>query len=158
MENKNKTVFWIIVAIVVVALLIFMFTRSGAPTEEVATTAEANSLTIGLQDPSKVAVVVDQVELTQPGFVVIHADSNGAPDDIVASSKLLQPGIHQNVSIVMSTTAGASYHAMLHVDDGNGIFSAATDAPAQDTSGAVVTMRFQVATSPLVDGEVDIKG
>jgi hypothetical protein len=48
------------------------------------------------------------------------------------------------MNVITTLTPGKYYWAMLHTDDGNGIFNPATDVAANNPNGDAVMVRFMV--------------
>ncbi len=142
-ENSSKK-YWIIGGVIAVLVIggFWLYNRSQTvnPPEQ----AGINSLTVSDQDADAVAVLIDNATLTASGFVAIHSDASGQPGTIVANSRPLTAGGHSNLTIIMPLTPGATYWAMLHGDDGNGVFDANNDKPLTDETGAVVMKQFKV--------------
>ena len=134
----------IITAIVIIVLVGGYFLLRPSTPASAPATATTNSITVADQDADSVAVLVSDAQLAVAGFVEIHADLNGAPGDIIGTSALLQPGDHKNVSVIATLKPGATYYAMLHSDDGDGVFKAANDAPIKDVAGNIVMQMFKV--------------
>lgn len=104
-----------------------------------------NAISVNDQNSDSVAVLVEQVSFIAPGFIDIHSDNNGQPGPIIATSNLYQPGTYRNVSVITPLTPGATYHAMLHGDDGNGVFTnAQADPPLTNKNGQIVNDMFKV--------------
>lgn len=142
--SSNKKI-WITLAVILVALGgLFAYLRLRSDNPNTILPGDQNSLVVADQDPDAVAVLIADAQLRVPGFIAIHQDVNNAPGSILASSALLSPGDHKNVSIIMSMQPGAYYWAMLHGDDGNSTFSASTDQPLTNNAGNVVMVRFMV--------------
>lgn len=102
------------------------------------------------QKPGK-EVLINRVWVTKKGFVVLHTDENGAAGKILANSSLLNAGETRDVPVRFQVQPGVTYWAMLHIDNGNGKFSAADDTPAKDEKEIPVTASFTVEgarTSP----------
>ncbi len=159
MENNKK--FWLGALIVIIIIGgVFMIIRSRDSADDEATTIPEvkNSILVTDQNPNSIAVLVESVGCTQNCFVAIHEDADGQPGKFLASSILLGPRMHRNVSVVVNTKTGATYHAMLHGDDGNGAFSATLDMPLKDEAGAVVSGMFKIRETALIDGQLDVKG
>lgn len=154
-SNSSKKVWWILAALVLVGIVVYLL-MAGSDNSSPATVA--NSISVSDQNPNTVAVVIDSAELATAGFIVLHQDNNNAPGAIVAQSKVLPAGSYKNQSIIVTTTPGASYWAMLHSDDGNGVFEAAKDQPLTGSNGQPVMIKFRVQEAGLINGEIDIKG
>ena len=151
--NNNNKVWWVVGIIIVIALGAWMFMRSR--TTQNPTASMQSSIMVSDQAASSVSVNIDSVTLAVAGFIEIHADVNGAQAAYVGSSKVFAAGTYTNQSIIMTTTPGAYYWAMLHADDGNGIFEAAKDLPIMNDAGEPVMARFQVKAVTI---DLEIKG
>jgi hypothetical protein len=63
-------------------------------------------------------VVIDQVVSDGPGWIVIHADSEGAPGAIIGYSPVAN-GLNSNVQVLIDETLTTDVlFAMLHTDSG----------------------------------------
>ena len=85
--------------------------------------------------------------LSKLGFVVIHESNDQAkPGKIIGSSQLLAAGKTENFSVTSETLkAGQDYFAMLHFDNGDGIFDASSDPAVTDSDGNIVLMKYEVS-------------
>ena len=91
------------------------------------------------------SVTVASVTLPADGFVVIHADNDGAPGAVIGNSALLSAGDSTDVVITLDAAldADATVFPMAHVDaNANGEYEFAppdvtTDVPATTADGAV---------------------
>ncbi len=104
-------------------------------------------------------VTISQAVYDQNGFVVIHEDNGGAPGDVLGNSVLLSPGTTNNISIQLNRNAidGETLYAMLHKDNGDGIYTNPTDdPPVTDAGGNVVTPSF-VVSLPQAPSAVTVK-
>ncbi len=95
-------------------------------------------------DPAN-TVVVATVASVGPGFIVIHADDNGAPGEVLGNTAV-NDGSNSDVSVTLSrdTVPGEVLYAMLHIDAGTvGTYEfPGPDGPATDANGDVITPRF----------------
>jgi hypothetical protein len=147
MDPQSSKKQWIIAgAIVVLAIAGYaMYQRSQTvnPPQGIAP-GDMNSLVIKDQDPDAIAVLVEYASVREPSFIVIHDDANGKAGAIIGTSKLLTPGEHRNVSVIMRMKAGATYYGMMHADDGNGLFDSVVDnRHLLDTAGMEIMTRFK---------------
>ena len=156
----NNKIWTAIIIILILVGIVYLLTglKNNDVQEQPIVAGDNNSLVVGLQNPTSVAVLIREVSLIEPGFVVIHKDNNGTPGEIVAVSDLLHPDRYQNISIVMDFKAGETYIAMLHGDNGNGQFNAETDLPMKNMDGQTVMTSFKISDTPFVEGEFDEKG
>lgn len=84
-------------------------------------------------------VIILSLALKESGYVVIHKEEKGKPGKIIGVSKILAPGLYTNNAIDLGegVASGERLVAMLHSDDGDGVFSVETDTP---TKGDEMTM------------------
>lgn len=150
---------YLAVGILVVLVIIFAVVRvvklpkiSMSPkvvvTPAPTTIASKEELIVTAHTPANTAVV-DKVTLQTSGFVVIHEEKDGQPGEIIGASTLLTPGTHENVIVQLKrkTLAREKLVAMVHKDNGDGIFDGATDAEDKDESGKNLQAAFQVQTA-----------
>lgn len=118
------------------------------------------SFTAQDQDIEDNTVVVSSVTLNTDGWVVIHADDNGAPmvPDIISEPKYLEAGTYQDVEVFLKNSAGVeagdTLWIMLHQDTGtdeeyefdgeNGL-----DTPITNDDGEVVTAPIEALSVEL---------
>lgn len=78
-------------------------------------------------------VTILSVALKENGYVVIHKEEKGKPGKIIGVSRILAPGIYSNSTIMLveGVVSGEALVAMLHTDNGDGVFSAETDVPVK---------------------------
>jgi plastocyanin len=119
--------------------------------------APAAAITVTAQTPGLTATV-HSVTLAKASYVVIHEDNNGAPGTIIGQSVLLQPGTYTDVNVTVTTKleAGKTYYAMIHTDNGDGVYATADDVPAKDASGNVVMVSFMVTADVNVNVQVSV--
>lgn len=158
MEPARSKKAWIIGGVLVVLAIVSfaMFNRADNVETPGIAAGDQNMLVVNDQDPDAVAVLVDTASVREPAFIVIHEDNNGRPGTMAGTSRLLTPGMHRNVTVIMQLKPGAMYHAMFHADDGNGLFDHMTDTRhLMDNAGREVVKMFRVRLSSSAD---DIKG
>ena len=92
------------------------------------------------------------------GYVVIHEDNDGKPRAIVGNSTLLSQGENKNCEVMLSRESvdGETLYAMLHSDNGDGVFNPADDPPTTDDQGNIVLMKFQIRVDAEEPGEVSL--
>lgn len=91
-------------------------------------------------------VLVTAINLEKPGFVIVHRDVDGKPGAVIGVSKWFPAGQYANedIGLTESLQAGMDYYAMLHNDDGNGIFDPNDDMPVE-SSGEPMYGIFQAS-------------
>lgn len=121
-------------------------------------------------------LTINAVSMSNPGWVVIHRDNNGAPmvPEIISVPKMVEENTTSDVVIELKdgeeVEDGETLWVMLHTDDGvigtyefngtNGL-----DAPITDESGDIVTESFMVSLAnavtaneqDLVNGVVNVE-
>ena len=134
-----KTLLILVILVVAVGIgAAFLFLREtdepGIAGDSAGLIIGKNAIYVAEQAPSQ-TISVEVVYLEQPGFVVIHENSNEKPGKILGVSGLLPTGETKDslqISLSRSTVDGETIYAMLHHDDGDNIFDAAKDKPALD--------------------------
>jgi uncharacterized surface protein with fasciclin (FAS1) repeats len=94
---------------------------------------------------------ITRATLNEPGWVVIHADVDGAPGPVVGYAPL-PAGISANIPVAIDAAAATTtLHAMLHTDAGAaGVFEYPDGADTPVQRGDTVVMRpFQVTGAEL---------
>jgi PGF-CTERM protein len=114
------------------------------------------SATVAASDQSTdgESVVVDRVELSQPGFVVVHNETllteGDAVGSVVGSSDRLSAGVHENVRVELDAPVDdETVVPMAHVDsDDDGAYEfPEADGPFLNSEGSAVLDTADVTTS-----------
>jgi len=103
------------------------------------------SVTVNDQAVQDSTVTIAQVVSDGPGWIVIHADQNGAPGPVVGHAAV-SDGENNNVVVTIDTAqATSTLYAMLHTDAGTvGTYEfPGADGPVS-VEGQVVTPSFTV--------------
>ncbi len=89
-----------------------------------------------------------------------EASEASKPGKILGASGVLQAGDTKNltpITLSRATADGETLYAMLHLDDGNGVFNPAKDKPALDfLGGSPVMMIFTVSMDANEPGAVSL--
>lgn len=151
----KKVLYFIIVFIILVVTGIIMLGNRANDTavesmEENSNQSEPlkNELFAATQSPGR-EVNIGEVHLTQNAYVVIHREADGKPGKVIGASMLLVPGDNHGVLVAVQEDLkdGDRIFAMLHSDDGNGIYEfPGPDAPLKDDAGAIVMIELLVKT------------
>ena len=152
--SKQGTI-WTVVIVVVLIILALVFWGGNDEPEvtpepaggagEISGIVGENEVSIGDQVAGSRTVSVSSAFLQDDGFVAIHEKGeNGRPAAALGSSPLLTAGQSNSVSVPLSAAmvAGKTYIAMLHLDNGDGAFSEASDPVAQEGDGDEVLVEF----------------
>jgi predicted lipoprotein with Yx(FWY)xxD motif len=100
------------------------------------------------QDIKADTVTISKAVSNGPGWLVIHADSEGSPGPVIGYSAL-NDGVNENVIVQIDpSTATETLYAMLHTDSG---IVGTYEFPGEDgpvsVDGAVVTPAFKVGNN-----------
>jgi hypothetical protein len=92
-------------------------------------------------------VVVPEVVSDGPGWIVIHADNNGAPGPVIGHKKVTD-GVNKNVRVKIDTAkATDTLYAMLHTDSGViGTYEFPGGDPPVKVNGKIVVKPFKVTS------------
>ena len=143
----------VLLAIIVAVIGSGLFFRggheeSGLPGGSTSLVVGTNAIYVAEQAPSEVLSVA-VVRLEKPGFVVVHENALGAPGGILGASGLLVAGETNNpvpIALLRLTRDGETLYAMLHLDDGDGIFDAMKDKPALDPINNLPVMMIVIVS------------
>ena len=108
--------------------------------------AEENALVPTDQRPGN-SVSINRALLNQPGYVVVHEESDGQAGAILGSSTLLPKGEHSRVSVTLSRPArdGETLYVMIHAEGNNNqTFEAASDPAVQGSQGDSIMASFHI--------------
>lgn len=102
-------------------------------------------------------IVIARATATDPSWVVIHADDDGAPGEVIGFAPL-NPGENNDVIVEIDTEAATStLHAMLHDDNGEvGVYEFPGPDTPTEIDGNIVMAEFSSAGTPDTAG--DAKG
>ena len=164
---KNKTIIIFIVAVILIVAGFFIFNAFLKNNSDTTNTSETvNGVSVETLTPSIIVpkqaggsnVFIENVTIDKDGYVVIHEDENGKPGAVVGVSKLLTAGTTENflMDIDKEVVEGDSLFAMLHIDNGDQIFSIETDIPAVDSDGNTILTRFDIVNEGALDNEVKL--
>jgi hypothetical protein len=93
------------------------------------------------------SVNISIVNLTKPGYIVIHeADNQGEFGRIIGNSFIIPAGESENifVGLIRPSVSGEFLYAIIYEDSGDGFFTPELDVPFKDEAGNVIFMRFRV--------------
>jgi len=97
-------------------------------------------------------IIVDEVTLTEPGWIVVYTDLNGTPGSILGAQYFIAD-TYENLTVRLQapTTAENTYYAMIHSDDGKIVetqfgrhqFDHTLDLPLVDSEGNKIKDSFR---------------
>jgi len=150
---------WVVTVIVVIVLIVIgvmVFGNKGSQAPTVAPAETANNSQTGAPSASGIVmsdqypgnvVYLSSVQMSAPGWVVIHKDNAGQPGDAIGETYFnagINPG---KVTLTEPMIDGGTYYAVLNSDDGNKKFDATTDLPMKDGNGNVIMHVFHASSS-----------
>jgi hypothetical protein len=140
MKNDVLSVLGVI-AILAVLGAYFMFSEVAPEIDYKPVELSGGSISVVDQDSTDVVTL--DAELVEPGWITIHFSMSGAPAEVVGTSRYLEAGIYEAMTISLSEDMlpGWRYIALLHVDNGDGIFDIEKDLPVS-VNGEVVRPSF----------------
>ncbi len=106
-----------------------------------------NRIIVKNQDGEDGKITIQTVIAAKKGWLVIHADENGEPGEVVGFSPVKE-GINDNILVNINIEKSKSkLHAMLHIDEGvDGEYEfPGDDSPATSENGQIVNRPFSVA-------------
>ena len=165
----NKTIIIIIVGLVVIIGGYFLFQGGYQAPQEITiqppvstpelTVSPVVKDSVSAKDQTQgTSVAIESTELIAAGYVVIHEDKDGKPGPVIGNSSLLE-GRDKDVVVELtrSTSVGEVLYAMLHRDDGDGVYEfPGDDAPIKDEKESIVLSKFTIiekvveATAPSI--------
>lgn len=93
-----------------------------------------------------ISAKINFASFPEGGYIVIHEEKNGAPGLILGSVSHLLPGESKDLEVMLSRKSvdKENLFAMLHKDNGDGVFKASDDSPIKDDEGNIVMMKFTI--------------
>jgi glucose/arabinose dehydrogenase/plastocyanin len=125
------------------------------PAEEEEETGVTSSITVMDQPLTDNTIAVDEVVSDGPGWLVIHADENGAPGPVIGYSEVMS-GTNMDISVELDLTGlTGTLYAMLHQDTGEmGTYEFPDADPPVTVEGEVVVVPFDV---PVMEEETTVE-
>ncbi len=150
MQRKTLISLGVVVA---VAALLLTYQRQGQDSGNVGKSDSESGLITGKNaiyvsdQPPSDKIEIGFVVLEKSGFIAIHAGENGNPAGILGVSNLIPAGETsslQPIPLSGATQDGETLFAMLHFDDGDGVFDPSKDTPVRDVLGEPLMMEFSI--------------
>ena len=127
-----------------IALFAFIFWLAPEAPELSYAPIDVGGGSIAVPAQTNTNTVTFSADLKKAGFVTIHESVGPAPGEIIGTSSYLPEGETVDAIIPLSTAMvpGLTYVALLHVDDGDGVYDTLKDMPVK-TDGSVVRVDFK---------------
>ncbi|TAK05096.1 hypothetical protein EPO33_03875 [Patescibacteria group bacterium] len=122
------------------------FTEEVSPPPSLGLWAEPNGIVVTDQQPGA-SVTISAIIMEKAGWIVIHKEAAGKPGVVIGEARLVAGESSQiKVSLREATLEGMGYYAMLHMDDGDGRFNIAKDAPVRSSVlDGIIMARFEAS-------------
>lgn len=88
------------------------------------------------------AVVVSKVWVKQPTWLVVYEDTNGTPGNAIGAGLFFAGTTDGTIQLLRATLPGQSYFVGQSLDDGDKVFSLASDKPVRDVQGNPLFTQF----------------
>ncbi len=140
-KSKSVWIIYVLIAVVVYAIIALVYFQPQQPARQAEITASSQ----GIANDN---VLIDSVFLDKPGFVVVHKADNGRIGAVIGNSGLIT-GARTDVAVqIDASQAGTRVFAMLHYDNGDGVYTIADeDSPAVLAGNVVVKPVDVIATA-----------
>lgn len=127
----------VILCIVIAAIGLFLYFAKSAP--ELSYGPVELSGSVLQATPNSTTEVTISGTLVESGFVTIHQAMGTAPGEIVGTSGLIAAGAFSSVVIHLTKPMeyAGPYIALLHVDNGDGVFVVNDDMPVTSNGASV---------------------
>ena len=157
--NKKILAFIIIIALIVIALFAINSVLKKDVEESEVTPEEVIVPSVSAPDQAGgMEVFINEVVLLDGGYVAIHREFDGVASTTIGVSGFLPAGTATNflISLDEEVVEGDMLFAMLHVDDGDGLWSIELDTHLNDAGGAVIGQTFAIVDEGALDDEVKL--
>lgn len=144
---STKTAGIVLAAAILAGIGYVVASSSSSPEADRVSRDQSSPLLVSEQELGS-DVLIDEARLSAPGFIAIHEDRDGGPGRIIGATTILSSGAHENVQVPVNrdTEDGERLYAMLHEDDGDGLFLfPGPDAPMTDDSGKIIVREFSIS-------------
>lgn len=143
---KKGDIFGLVSLIVMLGGLAALFAFAPERSEVAFQPIEVSGSALVLIEAGEPGVVVDAVMGT-PGFITLHATIGDAPSTILASSDLLEEGIHSALTLAVpgGLNSEGGYVMLMVADDGDGIYEPGIDRPVM-VNGEVIRVPVEIVS------------
>lgn len=142
---KKGDIFGLVSLVVMLGGLAALFAFAPERSEVAFQPIEVEGSALVLIEAGEPGVIVDAV-LGKAGFITLHDTIGDAPSTILASSDLLEEGIHS--ALILSVSGGlnleGSYVMLMVADDGDGVYEPGVDRPVM-VNGEVIRVPVELA-------------
>lgn len=105
-----------------------------------ATETPAAAASVSAGDQKAGTIVLASYTVPSTSWVVVHEDRAGKPGNVLGARRVMMGSGSTEVMLLRDTVAGGKYYAMLHADDGDGMFDLKKDMPIMNAGAPVMAM------------------
>ena len=160
MKNKGIIFFILIILVIIAGFLLFnAFLKENVIEQEVqkeiVTDKETTQSLVVPEQAGGNEIFIERAVLSNAGYVVIHREKDGDPGEIIGVSEFLPEGTRENflMSIDEEAVEGDTLFAMIHIDDGDGVFDENLDIPLVDDKDNMVLAKFIIVDEGALEDE-----
>jgi hypothetical protein len=102
----------------------------------------SGAVVLASSQPAGFAVAVTKATVTQPTWLVVYEDHAGVPGNVIGAGLFFAGTNSGTIELLRATLPGQSYFIGQTLDDGDKIFSLATDKPVRDSQGNPLFTQF----------------
>ncbi len=159
MKNKGITIFIILVLVIIAGFFFFNVFLKNNVIEPEDTQEVVEEEIVPLVDAPEQAggnnVFISRAVLVDGGYVVIHREEDGGVGEVIGVSEFIPAGMKENflIDLTEEIVEGDVLFAMLHTDDGDGVFALDDDLPTVDADGNIVMTSFIIVSEGALENE-----
>jgi hypothetical protein len=106
------------------------------------TIGPGSAVTLASNEPAGFAVAVSKASVSQPTWLVVYEDSNGAPGNAIGAALFFPGASSGTIELLRATLPGKSYFVGQSVDNGDKTFSLKNDKPVLNEQGKPLYTQF----------------
>ncbi len=157
--NMTKMIFRFAIAIIVLALVVWIFVvkreksselsqidnavQNGIAISDLTSANGSDTLSVPTPQDAGMTVLVSSVVVSLPTWVVIYEDINGKPGNVLGAGLFSHGRESGSVELLRETLHGKTYYAGQIRDDGDMLYSVQNDVAVRDADGNLVLVQFK---------------
>lgn len=103
---------------------------------------------VSAEDQSAGMAVSVVVKAEREIWVAVHEDTGGKPGNILGAQLFTKGTATGRIELLRRLMAGRKYYAMLHADNGDGVFDHTKDLPLMSSAGGAIADDFIATDAP----------
>jgi hypothetical protein len=104
--------------------------------------ASGSSVSLSSSQSAGFAVAITKAPVTQPTWLVVYEDRNGAPGNAIGAGLFFPGSPSGTIQLLRATLPGKSYFVGQSVDNGDKVFSLESDKKVTDNNGTALYTQF----------------